>query len=97
MPEATNALMKKALGQVVTGVRLNTPPKNKGSRDNIRVGVRCRPLSSTEIELESEEIVQFTEAAILLTNPAPEPSQPSEHVMAFDHIYDMASSAQSQG
>eukprot|EP00966_Prymnesium_polylepis_P073760 1711998-Prymnesium_polylepis.1 len=96
MPDGHQDALKKAMGQVVTGVRLggSTPSKGKNSRDNIRVGVRCRPLSKTEIELEQDEIVQFFDQSILLSNPAPEAGQASEHVMAFDHIYDMESNAQ---
>ena len=46
--------LKKALGSVMTGVRMapggiTGPAKSQGSRDNITVGVRCRPLSKTEL------------------------------------------------
>ena len=87
--------LRKASMAVMAGVKVGTPKGTgkAGSRNNVRVGVRCRPLSKTELDLQQESIVQFTETSILLTNPNPAPSEHSEHILAFDHIYGLEATA----
>ena len=66
-------------------------PQSRGDPNNIKVGVRCRPLSKTELGMNEETIVQFSGTSICLTNPAPAAGEAAEHIYAFDHVYQMDS------
>ena len=59
----------------------------RGDPNNIKVGVRCRPLSKTEIGLNESEIVQFSGNSICITNPTPAAGEAADHVFAYDHLY----------
>jgi hypothetical protein len=47
--------MLSAVKKVVTGVQVSTAlkasvaPQNRGDPNNVKVGVRCRPMSKTEL------------------------------------------------
>ena len=77
--------LRAAVNVVKTTTKLT--PKGRGDRNNIKVGVRCRPLSNYELELEQESIVEFTDTEICITNPAPQAGEPPNHVFAYDHVY----------
>jgi len=66
-------------------------PQARGDPNNIRVGVRCRPLSGSEKEQHEEVIVKFSGNSICLVNPAPAAGESGENIFAYDHLYEMDS------
>ena len=70
-------------------------PQVRGDPNKIKVGIRCRPLSSTEKDMEQQVITQFSGTSICLTNPSPGNGEPSEHIYAYDYLYDMESASES--
>ena len=98
-PRATSAPPKErpnlqaAIGKVKVGASISkviagsAAPQSRGDPNNIKVGVRCRPLSKTEKGLNESEIVQFSGTSICLTNPAPAAGEPADNVFAYDYVY----------
>ena len=93
-----SARLRTAIGSVTTGTKLMTPPQTpslrKGARNNVKVGVRCRPLSKYELELEQESIVEFTPTEVCLNNPAPAAGEPAQNIFAYDYVYSPEGSVQ---
>ena len=61
----------------------------------MKVGVRCRPLSSTEKNLNENEIIQFSGSSLCLTNPHPAAGEDPEHIFAYDYVYQQDSESES--
>jgi hypothetical protein len=70
-------------------------PQQRGDPNNIKVGVRCRPLSKTETGMNENVIVQFSGNQICLTNPNPQAGEKTEEVFAYDYMYPMDSHSES--
>ena len=66
-------------------------PQSRGDPNNIKVGVRCRPLNGTEKELNENTIVQFSGNKICISNPSPGAGEPPDHVFAYDYMYEQDS------
>ena len=64
----SNAITKVKVTNALAG---GAAPQTRGDPNNIKVGVRCRPLSKTELGLNESTIVQFSGNSICLSNPAP--------------------------
>ena len=66
------------------------PPsgQQKGDPNNIKVGVRCRPLSKTELGMDEQSIVEFQPPQLCLANPAPEKGQAENHLFTYDYVYE---------
>ena len=73
--------------KVQTGVKLSggTAVQSKGDPNNIKVGVRCRPLSKTELGMGEDPIVEFQPPQLCLTNPTPEKGQPENFLFTYDY------------
>ena len=61
----------------------------KGDPNNIKVGLRCRPLSKMELDLGEESVAEFAPPQLCLTNPSPEKSdKPENYLFTYDFVYD---------
>ena len=61
----------------------------KGDPNNIKVGLRCRPLSKMELDLGEESVAEFAPPQLCLTNPSPEKSdKPENNLFTYDFVYD---------
>ena len=95
------AHLQGVIGKVATGAKLKNQisaiaaPQAKGDPNNIKVGVRCRPLSTSEKEKNEETITQFSGTDICLTNPSPNQGEPAEQIFAYDFLYAPDSSSES--
>ena len=90
------AHLQGVIGKVGTGVKLKNQlsamaaPQAKGDPNNIKVGVRVRPLNKTEKGMGEDVICEFSGNSICMNNPAPEDDrkgQPEETIFTFDHLY----------
>ena len=92
-PSAPAAALKETIGKVKGGLAFSRmlegskAPQTRGDPNNIKVGVRCRPLSNTEKGLNESEIVQFSGNSICVTNPMPAAGEEPDHIFAYDHLY----------
>ena len=99
-PSASSAQktdMQGAVKKVVAGVQVSTAlkasvaPQTRGDPNNVKVGVRCRPMSKTELGMGESPIVQFSGTSICLTNPSPKEGETKDNIYAYDFLYDMES------
>ena len=91
-PDLGSAVKKVTAGAAVSKALMGgAAPQSRGDPNNIKVGVRCRPLSKTELSMNEETIVQFSGNSICLTNPAPAAGEQAEHIYAYDHLYQLDS------
>ena len=89
-PKATLAALSR---KVIVGAKLNDAiggpaSQTKGDPNNIKVGVRCRPMSKTEVGMGEESIVEFSPPQLCMTNPAPEKGQQENFLFTYDFVYD---------
>ena len=100
-PSAPAAALKETIGKVKGGLAFSRmlegskAPQTRGDPNNIKVGVRCRPLSNTEKGLNESEIVQFSGNSICVTNPMPAAGEEPDHIFAYDHLYAQDSESES--
>jgi hypothetical protein len=87
-PNLGDAISKVKVGvNVSKAMAAGAAPQDRGDPNNIKVGVRCRPLSKTELSENEQEIVQFSATSVCLTNPRPADGEEGEHIYAYDHVY----------
>ena len=75
-----------AANKAVQAASLNS--QSKGDPNNIKVGLRCRPLSKMELGLGEESIAEFSPPQLCMTNPAPKQGEPENFLFTYDFVYD---------
>ena len=89
-PALGAALRKATLGvRVGAALAAGASPQPKPSSNNIKVGVRCRPLNRTEKDMDDEFIIEFSENnELCISNPSPGTGEAEDSLFAFDHCYE---------